>query len=75
MQYSKDTDSIDFHTELDAENVRLKEVIKLITKKCAAYDEEIKTLLRKAIKVMEENVEWLETELRLIANIDSIENL
>lgn len=75
MQHPEDTVPVDSHTELNVENDRLKEIIKLITKKCTAYDEEIKTLLRKAIKLMEENVERLETELRLVANIDSIENL
>lgn len=75
MLHSEDADIENSNTELDVQNNRLREMIQFITTKCTAYDKEIKTLMRELIKLLEENVERLERELRLIANMDSIENL
>lgn len=61
--------------DLTIENDRLREFIKVIQKKCADYDAEIKTLLRKIVKLLEEKVENLQIQLRHIANLDGIEQM
>lgn len=61
--------------DLTIENDRLREFIKVIQKKCAAYDAEIKTLLRKIVKLLDEKVENLQIQLRHIANLDGIEQM
>lgn len=61
--------------DLIIENGRLREYIEVIQKKCADYDAEIQTLLRKNIKLLEEKEERLKIELRLVANLDGMEQM
>lgn len=73
MQGSEDP--VHYHSELVAENDRLKESIKFITNKCIAYNEEIQSLLRKIVQLTEEKIKRLEMELKLVANMDSIQSM
>lgn len=73
--YSEDEGMVDPHVTLAVENDRLKEMIASVNKKCVAYDAEVRGLLRKAIKLLEEKVEYLENGLQHVANMDNIVNL
>lgn len=58
--------------QLINENIQLKETLDALKKKNEAYDGEVRTLQRKLIKLLEEKVERLETELKQYLRIDNI---
>lgn len=68
------SDDDDF-AELINENTQLKEALNAVKKRNEAYDGEVRTLQRKLIKLLEEKVERLETELKHFVRIDNVEEM
>lgn len=75
MVDSNGDDFTDENIELVTENMQLREKLDALKKKNEANDGEVRTLQRKLIKLLEEKVERLETELKHYIRIDNIHEM
>lgn len=70
MVHSDDEDFEEMNERLIAENTHLKEALEATKKKHESAEGEVKTLLRKVVKLLEETVEKLQEDLRKYVRIE-----